>query len=101
MSRNVQPVLINNANEYCSRVVYIDLNGNDKQRNNIRKKLTKEMQELDWFPKPPRTTSFIFYKRDDGNVSEVEYALLKPVRLYQVEDGADGFSGLFASLPED
>ncbi|UMM11532.1 hypothetical protein L5515_000770 [Caenorhabditis briggsae] len=126
-----QPVNFNESNEFCSRVVYIDLNrstlrddeGNiriieNPERGNIRAKLTKEMQKLGWYP-GEASTSFIFYKRDDENSAEenvneairrtnetyryahFQFALLKPIRLSNVDDDVDGLKNLFSNFPAD
>ncbi|ULU13420.1 hypothetical protein L3Y34_016133 [Caenorhabditis briggsae] len=126
-----QPVNFNESHEFCSRVVYIDLNQstlpNDQgttqiidnsKRGNIRAKLTNEMQKLGWQPGAV-STSFIFYKRDDENSAEenvneairrtnetyryahFQFALLKPIRLSNVEDNVDGLTSLFSNFPAD
>lgn len=90
---NPQPTLIREANEYCSRIVYIDMNSNaqlNAQRSNIRKKLTSQMQELEWYPRSPTTSSFIFYKRDDKASwkpeEEVKKAIIKTQVTYEDAD---------------
>ena len=88
--RNPQPVLVRECNEYCIRIVYIDLNGREN-RGNIRKKLTKEMQRLDWYPTAHEvSTTFLFFKRFDAAdrkpEDDVEEAINETQRTYPKAD---------------
>ena len=119
----VQPVLVKNANEFCSRVVYIDLNRDgipNDQRSRIRAKLTKEMQNLKWYPQTKKTT-FIFYKRDNTagwspedeverairatqgtyETADFQFAIFKPIGVPKgFEDTETAFGNLFVNANE-
>lgn len=115
--------MVKNANEFCSRVVYIDLNRDgipNDQRSPIRAKLTKEMQRLNWYPKTV-STSFIFYKRDNAAgwspedeverairatqgtyvAADFQFAILKPIGVPEgFEDTETAFGKLFGNANE-
>ena len=85
-----QPSLVKQCNEYCSRIVYIDLNGREN-RSNIRRRLTTEMQRLDWYPREHAAkTTFLFYKRFDSAdrkpEDDVEEAIKETQRTYPEAD---------------
>ncbi|CAI4232184.1 unnamed protein product [Auanema sp. JU1783] len=89
-----QPSLISSANEFVNRVIYIDLNDKknftSSKQSNIQKKLTEMMQDRGWYPKPPRTCSRIFYKRDDSAnwrpEEEVQEAIDATQKLHRQAD---------------
>lgn len=123
---SVPPDSVKICNRFCSRVVYIDCTAvgtHARQRGNIRKRLTREMQNLQWNPKPPEShcvSSFLFFKRSDAHdwnaendvdqaimhtkqhypTATFQYAVLKPVtNNLGSEDGAEAdLTALFQNM---
>lgn len=111
---------IGNANEYCTRVVYIHTNADGPICSNIRQLLIKRMEDQRWFLQT-ENASILFCKcsneADWNPINEIErairetknkypaadfqYALLRPVHCHNVQDNLRGFNVLFQNRNED